>query len=316
MLVDAQPGRPDHVYLSDFGLTKAALSSASLTGTGHVLGTLNYCAPEQIQGGRVDARTDEYALACAVYALLTGEPPFPRDEGMAVLYAHLSTPPPPLTSRRPGLSSAVDDVLLRALAKAPEGRYASCGEFADALRGALGLQRYDSDVAIALHERSLVDQQHRLGLDHADTLATHASSVAACQEAGRSDEAIALHQQTLLDQQQTLGRDHPEAARGSIPRRRASSGGAGGAAADAGRITRTRWPPGSPSPRRWRRAATTPERRSRSRRCWRRGSGRWAGITRTRWRPGSLSPGRWRRAATMPRRTRGSGMCSRRGSGR
>ncbi|HJZ03865.1 MAG TPA: serine/threonine-protein kinase, partial [Streptosporangiaceae bacterium] len=61
MLVDARPGRPDHVYLSDFGLTKGALSSASLTGTGHVLGTLNYCAPEQIQGRRVDARTDEYA---------------------------------------------------------------------------------------------------------------------------------------------------------------------------------------------------------------------------------------------------------------
>ncbi|HJY69003.1 MAG TPA: serine/threonine-protein kinase, partial [Streptosporangiaceae bacterium] len=182
MLVDARPGRPDHVYLSDFGLTKGALSSASLTGTGHVLGTLNYCAPEQIQGRQVDARTDEYALACAVFALLTGEPPFPRDEGMAVLYAHLSTPPPLLTSRRPDLSPAVDDVLLRALAKAPEGRYASCGEFADALRMALGLQRYDCDVAIALHERSLVDQQHRLGLDHADTLATHASSAAASRE--------------------------------------------------------------------------------------------------------------------------------------
>jgi len=172
MLVDARPGRPDHVYLSDFGLTKGALSSASQTGTGHFLGTPTYCAPEQIQGHRVDARTDEYALACAVYALLSGEPPFPRDEGMAVLYAHLSTPPPPLTSRRPDLSSAVDDVLLRALAKAPESRYASCGEFADALRTALGLQRYDSDVAIAPHHQSLVDHQHRLGLDHADTLAT------------------------------------------------------------------------------------------------------------------------------------------------
>jgi eukaryotic-like serine/threonine-protein kinase len=210
MLVDARPGRPDHVYLSDFGLTKGALSSASQTGTGHFLGTPTYCAPEQIQGCPVDARTDEYALACAVYALLSGEPPFPRDQGMAVLYAHLSTSPPLLTSRRPDLSSAVDDVLLRALAKAPEGRYASCGEFADALRMALGLQRYDSDVAIALHERSLVDQQHRLGLDHADTLATHASSSAASREAGRSDEAIALHQQSLADQQRTLGRDHAD----------------------------------------------------------------------------------------------------------
>jgi len=94
MLVDARPGRPDHVYLSDFGLTKGALASASLTGTGQVLGTPTYCAPEQIQGQPVDARTDEYALACAVFALLSGEPPFSRDEGMAVLYAQLSMPQP------------------------------------------------------------------------------------------------------------------------------------------------------------------------------------------------------------------------------
>ena len=93
------PAVPDHVYLSDFGLTKGALSSAHLTETGHFLGTLDYCAPEQIQGGQVDARTDEYALACAAFELLSGEPPFPRDKGMAVLYAQLSAPPPPLTSR-------------------------------------------------------------------------------------------------------------------------------------------------------------------------------------------------------------------------
>ena len=95
---------------------------------------------------------------------------------MAVLFAHLSAEPPRLTSRRPGLSPAVDDVVLRALAKAPGDRYASCGEFVDALRLALGLQPYDSDVAIELHQRSLVDQQHRLGLDHADTLANRGSS--------------------------------------------------------------------------------------------------------------------------------------------
>jgi hypothetical protein len=144
MLMDSRPGRPDHVYLSDFGLTKGALSSAHLTETGHFLGTLDYCAPEQIQGGQVDARTDEYALACAAFELLSGEPPFPRDKGMAVLYAQLSAPPPPLTSRRPGLPPAVDEVLLRALAKAPGDRYASCGQFADALRAAFGLQQYDA----------------------------------------------------------------------------------------------------------------------------------------------------------------------------
>ncbi len=71
MLVDVRR-RPDHVYLSDFGLTKGASSSASLTGTGRVLGTPTYCAPEQIQGLPVDARTGEYALACAAFMLLSG----------------------------------------------------------------------------------------------------------------------------------------------------------------------------------------------------------------------------------------------------
>jgi tRNA A-37 threonylcarbamoyl transferase component Bud32 len=226
MLVDTRPGRPDHVYLSDFGLTKGALSSASQTDTGRVMGTLPYCAPEQIQGGQVDARTDEYALACAAFTLLSGEPPFPRDDGMAVMYAHLSAPPPRLTSRRPGLPPAADDVLLRALAKAPDGRYASCGEFADALRMAFGLQRYDSDVAIALHQRSLVDQQHRLGLEHADTLATRASLAAARRAAEGSDDAIAQYRQTLVDQQDALGPDHPDtlATRFGFAQERAARG--------------------------------------------------------------------------------------------
>ena len=72
------------------------------------MGTLDYCAPEQIRGEQVDARTDEYALACAAFMLLSGEPPFPRDEGLAVLYAHLSEPPPQLTSRRHDLPATVE----------------------------------------------------------------------------------------------------------------------------------------------------------------------------------------------------------------
>jgi serine/threonine-protein kinase len=145
MLVDARPGRPDHVYLSDFGLTKGAVSSTGLTGAGQFLGTLDYCAPEQIEGRPVDGRTDEYALACAAFELLSGAPPFARNEGMAVLYAQLSAPPPLLTSRRPGLPPAADAVLARAMAKAPGDRYASCREFADALRAAFGLPLYDAD---------------------------------------------------------------------------------------------------------------------------------------------------------------------------
>jgi serine/threonine protein kinase len=138
ILVDARAGRPDHVYLSDFGVSKGAVS-VSLTGTGQFLGTPAYAAPEQIQGRVVDGRADQYALACVAYQLLTGEMPFERDQGLAVLLAHLSEPPPSLSSRRPDLPEAADRVLARALAKVPEKRYGSCGDFADALREALGL---------------------------------------------------------------------------------------------------------------------------------------------------------------------------------
>jgi tetratricopeptide (TPR) repeat protein len=144
MLIDARPGRPDHVYLSDFGLAKGGSASA-LTGTGLYLGTVAYMAPEQIQGGVVDGRADQYALGCAAFELLAGRPPFERDQDVAVIWAHLSAPPPAMADWRPDVPSGVDAVLGRALAKAPEDRFASCGEFAEALREALGLPGYDRD---------------------------------------------------------------------------------------------------------------------------------------------------------------------------
>jgi Protein kinase domain len=145
ILVDTRHDRPDHVYLSDFGVSKGAISSVSLTGAGHFLGTPDYSAPEQIQGLVVDGRTDQYALACVTYQLLAGVVPFERDQGMAVLFAHMSEPPPSLGRRRPGLPTAVDEVLARGMAKVPEKRFGSCVGFADALRDALGLAPYISD---------------------------------------------------------------------------------------------------------------------------------------------------------------------------
>jgi serine/threonine protein kinase len=223
MLLDSRVGRPDHVYLSDFGLTKGALSSADLTGSGHFMGTLNYCAPEQIQGRRVDARADEYGLACAAFALLSGVPPFARDEDMAVLYAQLSAPPPRLTSRRAGLPPAVDDVLLRALAKAPEDRYGSCGEFADALRMGLGLQRYAPDVATVLHQRTLADHRQRPG---SDALAGGASLPEPGQPLAGPDETIPLHQPAEADRPAAPEPDHAgtPAARISMAREAAATG--------------------------------------------------------------------------------------------
>ena len=78
------------------------------------------------------------------YTLLSGSLPFQREEPMAALYAHLFAPPPRVTSVRPDLPAAVDQVLARALAKTPDDRYGSCGAFADALREALGVEPYDS----------------------------------------------------------------------------------------------------------------------------------------------------------------------------
>jgi len=139
MLIDARPGRPDHVYLTDFGITKLSLPSAEITQTGQFVGTLDYVAPEQIEGKSIDGRADQYSLACSAFEILAGSPPFIRTQGLAVIFAHLSESPPHLTSRRPGSPAAADRVLSRALAKDPADRYHSCREFADALLAAFEL---------------------------------------------------------------------------------------------------------------------------------------------------------------------------------
>jgi hypothetical protein len=134
ILVDARPGRPEHPYLSDFGLVKGAMASADLTRTGQFLGTANYVAPEQISGKPALPQTDQYSLACVAYTLLTGTLPFARDDSMAVLWAHMYDLPPSLVAQCPDQPSAVDDVLARALAKSAKDRYGTCEEFIDALR--------------------------------------------------------------------------------------------------------------------------------------------------------------------------------------
>ena len=145
ILLDTRPGRPDHVYLSDFGLSKGAFAAPLVnTRSGQFVGTPDYTAPEQIQGRPVTGRTDQYGLACTAFELLCGEPVYPRGLGVAIIHAHLSEPVPSLRSRQPGLPAAADAVLARALAKAPAERYASCEEFAAALRQGLGLPATES----------------------------------------------------------------------------------------------------------------------------------------------------------------------------
>jgi serine/threonine protein kinase len=128
-----------HVYLTDFGLAKQVGSefTKGITQAGVFMGTLDYVAPEQIQGRGVDRRTDVYSLGCVVYESLTGAVPFERDTEVAMMYAHMQDESPRVSQKRSGLPSAVDDVVMRAMAKKAEDRFDSCGELIDTLRKAL-----------------------------------------------------------------------------------------------------------------------------------------------------------------------------------
>ena len=125
-------------FLTDFGLTKRIEGSQTqLTKAGDVVGTIHYVAPEQIEGGRVDARTDIYSLGCLLYHCLSGELPFARDTDVAVIYAHLSEEPPRLTSVCPELPGGLDAVIAKALEKAPERRFQSCADMMSAARAVI-----------------------------------------------------------------------------------------------------------------------------------------------------------------------------------
>jgi len=128
-------GTDDRALLSDFGVVKE-LRSPGMTRTGAFVGTIDYCAPEQIEGRDVDDRADQYGLACVLYECLVGIAPFHRSSDVAVLNAHLHAAPPKLSKAAPDLPSDLEPVLAKALSKSPLDRYGSCGEFVAAARAA------------------------------------------------------------------------------------------------------------------------------------------------------------------------------------
>jgi serine/threonine protein kinase len=129
-------GRGDHAYLADFGLIKAP-DDVRLTGTGQFIGTIDYVAPEQIQGEPPTAASDCYALTGVMYECLTGEVPFPKPHEAATLHAHLIHPPPRVTDRKPDLPPALDDVIACGMAKDPATRPATAVALIEAAATAL-----------------------------------------------------------------------------------------------------------------------------------------------------------------------------------
>jgi len=138
ILLEGELGRDVRAYLADFGLVRRTASQTQAA-TGSFLGTIDYVAPEQLKGDSVDIRADVYSLGCVLFELLTGHPPYRRDNDVATLWAHIAEPPPAL----PGhveQAAALDAVVARALAKNPADRFPTAGALATAAGAALGDQ--------------------------------------------------------------------------------------------------------------------------------------------------------------------------------
>ncbi|MBI3568699.1 MAG: protein kinase [Gemmatimonadetes bacterium] len=127
-----------HAIIADFGIARALAGKAgSLTQTGVSVGTPGYMSPEQASGERdLDARTDVYALACVLYEMLAGQPPFTGPNAQAVIARTLSEEPRPIHAVRQGVSPMLDGVIGRGLAKVPADRWATAEEFGNALAAA------------------------------------------------------------------------------------------------------------------------------------------------------------------------------------
>ncbi|MCT7370598.1 hypothetical protein A7R75_16500 [Mycolicibacterium llatzerense] len=130
ILLDAETSR---IYLADFGIARPMNDASGLTATNMAVGTVAYAAPEQLRGEGMDGRTDQYALACTAFQLLTGNPPYADSNPAVVITKHVTAPAPSLGEHRPELRG-LDPVLARAMSKTPAARFASCGEFAQALQ--------------------------------------------------------------------------------------------------------------------------------------------------------------------------------------
>ncbi len=122
----------EHLYLTDFGLAKRVDEGNALTGIGGYVGTPDYIPPEQASGDHVDARSDVYALGCLLFELISGNVPFPRENHVLTIFAHMSLPVPAPSAGAPDIPAGFDRVIAAAMSKDPGERYRSASDLARA----------------------------------------------------------------------------------------------------------------------------------------------------------------------------------------
>jgi hypothetical protein len=252
ILITVHDGQ-EHAYLTDFGLAKKFDTASGLTAQGHLVGTVDYMAPEQITGAHTDARTDVYALGCVFYQMLTGKVPYERDNSVATLFAHVNDPPPQLAGEVSDTHPAFTPVLEKAMAKDSGDRYFSAGDFARAAAAALkGLGYSAPPTIVGTGEAAPTPQPSRAAPSTITSGETAPSTVASSETAAPSARVEAtppaapvpeLVAQADSDANQTLPPTREASVRPSetIPPAAAGDGGRDGGAAGAA-LSRYRWP--------------------------------------------------------------------------
>lgn len=169
LLAKAPIGQPERVLLTDFGIAGIRGADTTIRSSGTITATLAFGAPEQLIGQPLDDRADQYSLACTLFWMLTGAPPYSGANPAAVVNSHLYAPIPVLSRVRPGLPPALDPVLARAMAKRPADRFASCAEFAAAAEHALAGQRttpHATAAHLGVHTDGHAPTQHTSAPQH------------------------------------------------------------------------------------------------------------------------------------------------------
>ncbi len=208
-------GDRDHAYLADFGLIKAP-DEARLTGTGQFIGTIDYVAPEQIQGDPATPASDVYALTGVLYECLTGEVPYPKPSEAATLHAHVMHPPPVLSERRPDLPAALDGVIAQGMAKDPWQRPSLAAELIQSASRALSssASSIPAPGAAPQHDGAPAERERRVQTTKVPAVGAESGSARAASE--RSGDA-AVRARAGVTRQVSRPRFEPAAPSAETP---------------------------------------------------------------------------------------------------